>query len=115
MNKKEYSPGDRMTFGLGSHILDQALLLFSRPSSYTGFLRVLRDIDFETEDSFTAILQYDGPQKDLLVTVKTNVISPSKDQLKIFARGTKGSYAKVCTIPILSALYPARDFPSTRF
>ncbi len=60
-----------------------------------GFLRVLRGIDSEVEDSFTAILQYSGAQKDLLVTVKTNVVSPLKDQLKYFARGTKGSYVKV--------------------
>ncbi|ETI23469.1 hypothetical protein G647_05271 [Cladophialophora carrionii CBS 160.54] len=94
MNKKEYSPGEGMTFGLGSHTLDQALLLFGRPSTVAGFLRVLRGIDSEVEDSFTAVLQYEGEQKDLLVTVKTNVVSPLKDQLKYVAKGTKGSYVK---------------------
>ncbi|OAP56957.1 hypothetical protein AYL99_09069 [Fonsecaea erecta] len=94
MNKKEYVPGDGMTFGLGSHTFDQALLLFGRPKSVTGFLRVLRGVDSEIEDSFTAILQYDGEQKDLLVTVKTMVVSPMKDQLKYFVRGTKGSFVK---------------------
>lgn len=101
MSKKEYSPGDGMTFGLGSHTLDQALLLFGRPASVAGFQRVLRGIDSETEDTFTAILQYSGAQKDLLVTVKTNVVSPLKDQLKYFARGTKGSYVKVSGISCL--------------
>jgi predicted dehydrogenase len=101
MNKKEYSPGDGMTFGLGSHTLDQALLLFGRPSTVAGFLRVLRGIDSEVEDSFTAILQYEGRQKDLLVTVKTNVVSPLKDQLKYVARGTKGSYVKVCQVSLV--------------
>jgi predicted dehydrogenase len=99
MNKKEYSPGDGMTFGLGSHTFDQALLLFGRPASVTGFLRVLRGVESETEDTFTALLQYEGEQKDLLVTVKTNIVSPMKDQLKYVARGTKGSYVKVCSSP----------------
>ncbi|EXJ72011.1 uncharacterized protein A1O5_04514 [Cladophialophora psammophila CBS 110553] len=94
MNKKEYSPGDGMTFGLGSHTFDQALLLFGRPKSVTGFLRVLRGVESEIEDSFTAILQYDAPQQDLLVTVKTMVVSTMKDQLKYFVRGTKGSFVK---------------------
>jgi len=94
MNKKEYSPGDGMMFGLGSHTFDQALLLFGRPKSVTCFLRVLRGIESDVEDSFTAILQYDGPQKDLLVTVKTNMASALQDQLKYLIRGTKGSYVK---------------------
>ena len=80
---------------VGSHTFDQALLLFGKPTLITGFLRVLRGIDSEVEDTFTAILQYSGAQKDLLVTVKTNVVSPMKEQLKYFARGTKGSYVKV--------------------
>jgi hypothetical protein len=89
----------------GSHTFDQTLLLFGRPSSVTGFLRTLRGIESEVEDTFTAILQYDGAQKDLLVTVKTNVVSPMKDQLKYFARGTKGSYVKVrcCLLSLLTS------------
>lgn len=62
----------------------------------TCFLRALRGIESDVDDSFTVILQYDGPQKDLLVTVKTNIASALQDQLKYFIRGTKGSYVKVC-------------------
>ena len=64
----------------------------------TCFLRVLRGIESEVDDSFTLILQYDKPQQDLLVTVKTNIASCMQDQLKYFVRGTKGSYVKVGTI-----------------
>ncbi|KIW47101.1 uncharacterized protein PV06_02702 [Exophiala oligosperma] len=94
MNKKFYTPGDGMMFGLGYHTIDQAQLLFGRPSSVTCFLRVLRGIESEVDDSFTMILEYGPPHKDLLVTVKTNIASCMQEQLKYFVRGTKGSYVK---------------------
>jgi predicted dehydrogenase len=92
MTKAEYSPGDGMAFGLGSHSVDQAIVLFGVPSSVTGFFRVQRGIVSEVEDSFTIILQYAG--KDLLVTIKTSVTTPLDQQLKFLVRGTKGSYIK---------------------
>ncbi|KAL2875464.1 hypothetical protein SGCOL_009376 [Colletotrichum sp. CLE4] len=94
MSKKEYTPGDGMAFGLGTHSIDQAVTLFGRPKSVTGFFRAQRGIESEVEDSFTIILQYDGSQKDLLVTVKTSVTTPMSQQLKHFIRGTKGSWLK---------------------
>ncbi|KIX10507.1 uncharacterized protein Z518_01590 [Rhinocladiella mackenziei CBS 650.93] len=97
MTKKEYSPGEGMSFGLGYHSLDQALLLFGRPKSVTAFLRAVRGIESEIEDTFTIILQYDGPQRELLVTIKTAIITVMQDQLKFFIRGTKGSYVKYGT------------------
>ncbi len=39
-------------------------------------------------------MQYDGPQKELLVTVKTSVTTPMAQQLKFFVRGAKGSFIK---------------------
>jgi len=74
--------------------LDQAYVLFGRPASVTAFFRVQRGIESEVEDSFTIILQYSGAQKDLLVTVKTCVVSPQPRQLKFWIRGSKGSYVK---------------------
>lgn len=81
--------------GLGTHSIDQAVVLFGRPKSVTGFLRAQRGIESEVEDSFTIILQYEGEQKDLLVTVKTSVTTPLAQQLKLLVRGTEGSYIKV--------------------
>lgn len=94
MTAKKYTPGTGMAFGLGTHSIDQALALFGRPASVTGFFRAQRPIDSEVEDSFTIILQYDGAQKDLIVTVKTAVTSPLSQQLKQLVRGTKGSFIK---------------------
>ncbi|KAL4881810.1 hypothetical protein BJY04DRAFT_227590 [Aspergillus karnatakaensis] len=94
MTKKEYSPGDGMTFGLGTHSLDQAYVLFGRPASVTAFFRNQRGIESEVEDSFTIILQYDGDQKGLLVTVKTSMTTPMPRQLKHLVRGNEGSWIK---------------------
>ncbi|MCJ1397430.1 hypothetical protein MMC11_000623 [Xylographa trunciseda] len=86
--------GEGMLYGLGSHTLDQALLLFGKPKTVTAFLRTLRGIPSETDDAFTVILQYDGNQKDLLVTIKTTIVSPMERQMKVFVRGTEGSFLK---------------------
>ncbi|OAK94892.1 NAD(P)-binding protein [Phaeosphaeriaceae sp. SRC1lsM3a] len=94
MTGKEYSPGDGHTFGLGTHSLDQAYVLFGRPASVTAFFRAQRGIESEIEDSFTIVLQYSGAKKGLLVTVKTSVVSPMAQQLKFWIRGTKGSFLK---------------------
>ncbi|KAJ4350139.1 uncharacterized protein N0V89_008760 [Didymosphaeria variabile] len=92
--KKEYTPGDGHMFGLGTHSLDHAYVLFGRPALVTAFLRTQRGVESEVEDSFTVILQYDGSRKGLLVTVKTSVVSPMAQQLKYWIRGTKSSYIK---------------------
>jgi predicted dehydrogenase len=52
MQGKNYTAGDGHTFGLGTHSLDQAYVLFGRPASVTAFFRVQRGIESEVEDSF---------------------------------------------------------------
>lgn len=79
----------------GTHTIDQALHLFGPPASVTGFFRSNRGVDSDIDDTFTIILQYAGDQRNLLVTIKTAVVTHMKDQLRFFARGTKGSYLKV--------------------
>ncbi|KAH6989647.1 oxidoreductase [Ilyonectria sp. MPI-CAGE-AT-0026] len=95
----EYAPGLGMTYGLGTHSLDQAVVLFGRPKSVTGFFRAQREVaakgdNADIEDAFTIILQYDGDQQGLLVTVKTSIITPMNQQLKYLVRGSEGSYVK---------------------
>ena len=81
-------------FGLGSHTIDQALLLFGTPTSVTGFYRSLRGIESKTNDTFTIILQYSGAKKNLFVTVKTSVVATMQYPLKFFVRGYDGSFIK---------------------
>ena len=91
----KYIPGEGMMFAAGSHSIDQAVVLFGRPASVTAFLRSMRGIESDIDDTFTIILQYDGEWKDLLVTIKTAIVSPMLDQLKTFVRGSEGSFIKV--------------------
>lgn len=94
MKSPDWAPGQGLMYGLGSHTVDQALLLFGRPSSVTGFYRVLRKIESETDDTFTIILQYSGEKKNLFVTIKTSVVTKMQYPLKYFIRGYDGSFMK---------------------
>lgn len=98
----EYTPGEGMTFGLGAHSIDQALVLFGKPASVTAFLRSVRGVESEIDDTFTILLQYSGEKKKLLVTIKTAIATPMQDQLKTFIRGTEGSFIKVSISGIYS-------------
>lgn len=72
---------------------------FGKPHSVTGFLRSLRSGagDSDVDDSYTIILQYDpqGPQKNLICTVKTNVYSKMDNVLGYLIRGRDGSFIKM--------------------
>jgi predicted dehydrogenase len=90
----DWSPGEGMMYALGSHSLDQALLLFGRPATVTGFYRSVRGVESKTDDSFTIILQYSGEKKNLLVTVKSTIVATMQNPLKYFVRGYDGSFIK---------------------
>ena len=90
----DWSPGEGMMYGLGSHSLDQALLLFGCPATVTGFYRSVRGVESKTDDSFTIILQYSGEKKNLLVTVKSTIVAIMQNPLKYFVRGYDGSFIK---------------------
>jgi predicted dehydrogenase len=92
MTEPDRSAGEGMIYTAGSHSLDHALRLFGRPSSVTGFLRVLRGIPTSVEDTFTITLAY--TPDPLIVHVKTNVVSTMPYQLTFFIRGSKGSFVK---------------------
>ena len=97
--KFEKGSGKGMMYGLGSHSLDQTVVLFGRPKSVTGFLRSLRGVESEIDDTFTVILQYgEGPHKDLIVTVKTTVVTRLRDPIHYIIRGTGGGYIKVSNL-----------------
>lgn len=83
-----------MMFALGSHTIDQALVLFGLPKSVTAFHRSLRGIESQVDDSFTIVLQYGEEQRNLIVTVKTSVVASMQYPLKFFVRGYEGSFVK---------------------
>lgn len=92
----ERVPGGGMPYGLGTHSIDQTLLLFGKPESVTAFTRGLRE-GSKADDAFTIVLQYGGEKNDLICTVKTTIISPLplSKMLKFMVRGTEGAFVKV--------------------
>lgn len=86
-------PGNGPVFDLGTHLLDQVVVLFGLPRSVTGFLLQQRQgPESNGADSFTIVLKYEG---EMVVNVKSAVISAEQEQLRFWIRGHKGSYKKV--------------------
>jgi predicted dehydrogenase len=74
--------------------VDQALALFGRPSTVTGFYQCQHG-DSKEDDNFTLILRYDTEEyKKLTVTVKSSSVNTMRVPFKYFARGTTGTFIK---------------------
>jgi len=91
-------PAAGSTYNLGSHLIDQALNLFGRPSSITAFIQNSRQIgNSNVDDSFTIHMHYDaGPKRayPLLVILRAHTLSVRSPQVRFIVRGTKGTYLK---------------------
>merc|ERR1712093_615137 len=81
-----------VVYDLGTHLIDQAYVLFGLPKSVTAVFENQRDDGGEEPDSITILLGY-GAGKPL-VTVKAGVMCVETEQLRYWVRGTKGSYKK---------------------
>ncbi len=89
-NWKEESnvPGSGILYDLGSHLIDQALMLFGKPSEVFADLRKQRE-NSEVTDNFEILLFY----PDLKVTLKAGMMVPNPGpSFSVFGR--KGSYIK---------------------
>ena len=86
--KEEGSLGTGFLYDLGSHIIDQVLLLFGLPEEVTGFIGKQRD-NSRIVDSFEIILGYSG----LKVTLKSGFLVKAHLP-KYILLGTEGSFIK---------------------
>jgi len=79
-------------YDLGTHLIDQAFILFGMPESVTALFRNERNDGEAEPDSMTVLLNYGngGP----LVTAKAGVLSVEAEQLRYWVKGTKGSFKK---------------------
>lgn len=85
--------GGGVLYDLGSHLIDQAYVLFGLPRAVYGRLVNQREgrLDVENPDSLHATLSYaDGN----VVTVRAGVMSVEDPQPRFWVRGTRGSYRK---------------------
>lgn len=92
---EDYTPGNGIMIGLGSHSIDQALQLFGPPSHVTGFYRALRGVKSKTDDCYMIVLRYDETHPDLQTVINTEVVSVMPDQIRFWIRGREGSFLKI--------------------
>lgn len=86
--KEEGSLGTGLLYDLGSHLIDQAQVLFGLPKAVTCFMNVQRD-NSHIVDNFELILHYPG----IKVTIKSGMLV--KEPLpKYILLGTQGSFVK---------------------
>lgn len=90
--------GASLIYNLGSHIIDQALVLFGRPQKLTAFLQNVRKMGTpDYDDSFTIYMQYSPNSArpyPFTVILRAHTLSVRSPQLRFVLRGTNGSYTK---------------------
>lgn len=86
--REECTPGSGVLYDLGSHLVDQALLLFGFPDSITADVRIQRT-EGKADDSFEIRMDYHG----LKVVLKAGMLVRAELPRYILL-GDKGSYIK---------------------
>jgi len=86
--KEVIAPGNGILYDLGSHILDQTIVLFGKPKSVWGETFTQREHS-EVDDAFDVKLNY-GKIK---VTLKSSLLV-REDTPRYIIQGTKGSFVK---------------------
>lgn len=96
------APANGVTYDLGSHLVDQALVLFGRPNKVTARIENMRGVGSkEVDDSFTIVLHY--PPRDattslqptsFTVILRSQFLSVRSTQVRYVARGIQGTYTK---------------------
>lgn len=86
--KEQVSSGSGTIYNLGSHLIDQALVLFGLPEAVFADIRSLRS-GAEVDDSFTLLLKY----PEIKVTLKVSYLVREPGP-KFSLHGTHGSYLK---------------------
>jgi scyllo-inositol 2-dehydrogenase (NADP+) len=101
--KNDPAAGGGLLLDLGTHLADQALVLFGKPEAVSAEVRRERD-GADANDSFTVRLRYRGSDgSELLVTLGANSLSlPAAPRFHL--RGTLGNYWKSGVDPQEAAL-----------
>ncbi|KAK5136487.1 hypothetical protein LTR08_003132 [Meristemomyces frigidus] len=119
----KHTLGEGMLYGIGTHTIDQTLVLFGVPASVTAVTRVLRGggagegSGGGAEDMFTLLLQYGGKWAGLVAEVKTTVVSPFPmgRMLKYEIKGSGGGFVKNGEDPQITHLLSGLPVSDPRF
>ncbi|KAG8877689.1 hypothetical protein FRB97_003180 [Tulasnella sp. 331] len=80
-------------YGLGSHLIDQTVALFGKPSSVYAILANGRRVGHpDVDDSYIVHLRY--PDNPVIVTLRSALHSTTTKQIRYIVRGPKSSYVK---------------------
>jgi scyllo-inositol 2-dehydrogenase (NADP+) len=96
--REEGGPGSGVLFDLGSHLIDQAQVLFGLPQMLTADIRSQREAG-KADDQFELILHYD----QLKVTLKAGLLVREPGP-RFALHGTEGSFVKYGVDPQEEAL-----------
>lgn len=96
--KEEPAPGSGILFNLGSHILDQVVLMFGMPKTISAVVGIQRP-EGKVEDFYDLRLQY----KDINVIVKSSYLVREQGP-QFIAHGVNGSFVKYGIDPQEDAL-----------
>ncbi len=96
--REDDAPGGGILFDLGSHLIDQAQVLFGQPETITADIRMQRDLA-RAVDNFELILHYDN----LKVTLKAGMLVREPGP-RFTLLGTEGSFLKYGSDPQEEAL-----------
>ena len=96
--REESGEGTGILFDLGSHLIDQAQVLFGLPRMITAEIRIQRD-NGKADDNFEVILDYN----QLKVTLKAGVLVREPGP-RFILHGTEGSFVKYGLDPQEEAL-----------
>ena len=96
--REKDEPGAGILFDLGSHLIDQAQVLFGLPQRITADIRAQRDFA-KTDDNFELILHYEA----LKVTLKAGMLVREQSP-RFILHGTRGSFVKYGLDPQEDAL-----------
>ncbi|KAJ9095416.1 hypothetical protein QFC20_006654 [Naganishia adeliensis] len=96
--KEQPGASNDALYNLGSHVIDQALVLFGTPESVTGFSFSLRSGE-GLDDSFVLHMHYPSSNPastpyPLMVTCRASMIRAQDPQPRFNITGDKGSYVK---------------------
>ncbi|MBC3538850.1 oxidoreductase [Rufibacter sediminis] len=86
--KEEAAPGTGIVYDLGSHLIDQALVLFGRPQEISADIRIQRPLS-PVPDKFEATLFYDTLNVTLSAGLLVRELSP-----RYILHGNRGSFLK---------------------
>ncbi|GJJ07518.1 hypothetical protein Clacol_001720 [Clathrus columnatus] len=90
------TPGSGLLYDLGTHLIDQALVLFGKPQKITAFTQNILELG-DVEDNFTILLHYLPDETKIYpitAILRSHFLSVRTPQFRYSVKGSKGTFTK---------------------